>query len=136
MKKRAMYFKQIQGGISVKKKIWGGQSPLWTNYPHVTILYENEITTWHLASIHTCTYIMYILRNYHLIARCLLICITLFLPFSEHLFLVLFPPLHPKKTTKISGLKKKSQNYFWFSGRTSSDRYKAARKEVLIDLLR
>lgn len=62
MKKRAMYFKQIQGGISVKKKNWGGDKVhfeqtilMWQYYMKMKLL-----CTWHLASIHTCTYIMYI----------------------------------------------------------------------------
>lgn len=67
--------------------------------------------TWQVY-IHVHILCIFILSNYYLIARCLLICITLFLPFSEHLFLVLFPPLHPKKTTKISGLKKKVKIIF------------------------
>ena len=41
-----------------------------------------------------------------------LICITLFLPFSEHLFLVLFPPLHPKKNNQNFRVKKKVKIIF------------------------
>lgn len=109
MKKRAMYFKQIQGGILMKKKNFGIKSTL-----NKLFSCDNIIWKWnYYMTLGKYTYIhilcIFILRNYHLIARCLLICITLFLPFSEHLFLVLFPPLHPKKNNQNFRVKKKSK---------------------------